>query len=74
MLVDMVASFMDLQPAERQEILETIDLEARFDRVLVLIAHRIDVMQGARADRSAPARIHVARTAQDHSGTARRGR
>ncbi|MFO1127206.1 MAG: endopeptidase La [Rhodospirillales bacterium] len=48
LLVDMVASFMDLQPAERQEILETVDLEARFDKVLALIAHRIDVMRLSR--------------------------
>ena len=48
MLADMVASFMDLQPAERQEILETIDLEARFDRVLALIDHRINVMRLSR--------------------------
>ena len=48
LLVDMVASFMDLQPAERQEILETIDLQARLDRVLELIGHRIDVMRLSR--------------------------
>ncbi|MFO1154027.1 MAG: endopeptidase La [Rhodospirillales bacterium] len=48
MLVDMVASFIDLQPAERQEILETVDLEARFDKVLTLVGHRIDVMRLSR--------------------------
>ncbi len=48
MLVDMVASFMDLQPAERQEILETLDLEARFDKVLALLGHRINVMRLSR--------------------------
>ena len=33
-LADMVASFMDLKTAEKQEILATFDLKTRLDRVL----------------------------------------
>src|SRR3984893_2019970 len=36
-LADMVASFMDLKSAEKQEILATFDLKARLDRVLTLL-------------------------------------
>ncbi len=33
-LADMIASFMDLKAADKQEILATFDLKARLDRVL----------------------------------------
>jgi ATP-dependent Lon protease len=37
-LADIVASFMDLKAADKQEILATFDLKARLDRVLALLA------------------------------------
>ena len=33
-LADLVASTMDISPAEKQEVLETFDLARRLDRVL----------------------------------------
>ncbi len=44
-LADMVASFMDIQPGEKQDILETFDLQSRIDKVLRLLAHRIEVLR-----------------------------
>ena len=43
-LVDLVASFMDVKPAEKQQILETTDLRTRLDRVSALLAKRIEVL------------------------------
>ena len=36
------------QPEEKQEILETFDLQARLDKVLELLAHRIEVLKLSR--------------------------
>ena len=47
-LADMVASFMDLKAAEKQEILATFDLKARLDRVLTLLGRRIEVLKVSR--------------------------
>jgi ATP-dependent Lon protease len=47
-LADMVASFMDLKTAEKQEILATFDLKARLDRVLALLGRRIEVLKMSR--------------------------
>jgi ATP-dependent Lon protease len=44
-LTDMVAAYMDIKPDEKQEILETIDLSTRMDRVSRLLAHRIEVLR-----------------------------
>ena len=44
-LADMVASFMDVKPAERQQILETIDLKTRLERVTEHLSHRIEVLR-----------------------------
>jgi ATP-dependent Lon protease len=44
-LADLVATFMDATPDEKQEILETIDIGARMDRVSRLLAHRIEVLR-----------------------------
>src|SRR6185312_13561376 len=44
-LADLAAAYMDLKPDERQEILETIDLTARIDKVSRLLAHRIEVLR-----------------------------
>jgi ATP-dependent Lon protease len=48
MLADMVAEFMDIKPAEKQEVLETLDVRKRLDRVLWLIAYRIEVLRLSR--------------------------
>jgi len=45
LLADLVASFMDIKGAEKQQILEVTDLSARLDRVSDLLAHRIEVMR-----------------------------
>ncbi len=44
-LADLVAAYMDIKPEEKQEILETIDLPTRLDRVSRLLAHRIEVLR-----------------------------
>ncbi len=44
-LADLVATFMDAPPDEKQEILETIDIGARLERVSRLLAHRIEVLR-----------------------------
>src|ERR1700722_8667724 len=48
LLADMVASFMDLKAADKQEILVTFDLKARLDRVLTLLGRRIEVLKVSR--------------------------
>ena len=47
-LADVVASFMDLKPEEKQELLATFDLEARLDRVLAFLNRRIEVLKVSR--------------------------
>ncbi|MDP9083281.1 MAG: endopeptidase La [Pseudomonadota bacterium] len=47
-LADTVASFMDLNSADKQEILATFDLKARLDRVLALLGRRIEVLKVSR--------------------------
>jgi len=47
-LADLVATYMDVSPEEKQEILETIDLTARMEKVARLLAHRIEVMRLSR--------------------------
>lgn len=44
-LADLVASFMDVKPAEKQELLETLDLKARLERVSSLLQKRIEVLR-----------------------------
>ncbi|HEX3349374.1 MAG TPA: endopeptidase La, partial [Acetobacteraceae bacterium] len=45
LLADIVASLMDLSPTEKQEILETIPLVPRLDRVLWRLAYRLEVLR-----------------------------
>ncbi|HLZ98945.1 MAG TPA: endopeptidase La [Steroidobacteraceae bacterium] len=47
-LADIVASFMDLKTADKQEILATFDLKTRLDRVLAWINRRIEVLKVSR--------------------------
>ncbi|GFE91258.1 endopeptidase La [Steroidobacter agaridevorans] len=44
-LADLVASFMDVKPAEKQELLETLDLKVRLERVSALLQKRIEVLR-----------------------------
>jgi ATP-dependent Lon protease len=44
-LADLVAGFLDIKPSEKQDVLETYDLESRMDRVLALLAERIQVLR-----------------------------
>ncbi len=43
-LTDLVATFMDIPVHEKQEILETFELEERMDRVTEKLAHLIEVL------------------------------
>ncbi|HEX7634132.1 MAG TPA: endopeptidase La [Noviherbaspirillum sp.] len=45
MLADFAAGLMDITLEEKQDILETIDLQNRLDKVLDLLAHRIEVLR-----------------------------
>ncbi|MBX6368283.1 MAG: endopeptidase La [Rhodospirillales bacterium] len=47
-LADMVAAFMDLKPEEKQGVLETLDLRSRLDKILWLLAYRIEVLRLSR--------------------------
>ena len=47
-LADLVAGYLDINPKEKQELLEDVDLRSRLDRLLKLVIHRIDVMQISR--------------------------
>jgi ATP-dependent Lon protease len=44
-LADIVSAYLDLSVEEKQEVLETIDLVARLDRVSGFIASRIEVLR-----------------------------
>jgi ATP-dependent Lon protease len=44
-LADFVAGVSDVTPSEKQEILETFDVKERLDKVLALVARRIEVLK-----------------------------
>ena len=44
-LADFIAGILDSKPAEKQEVLETIDIRERLDKVLALLAQRIEVLK-----------------------------
>jgi ATP-dependent Lon protease len=44
-LADLAAAYMDLKVDEKQEVLETIDVAARMDKVMHLLAQRIEVLR-----------------------------
>jgi ATP-dependent Lon protease len=44
-LADLIVSFMDVKSTEKQEILETLDLKSRLDKVIKLLAHRVEVLK-----------------------------
>ncbi|WP_372717888.1 endopeptidase La [Immundisolibacter sp.] len=47
-LADLIISYMDLKPEEKQEILELLDLPQRLTRVSELLARRIEVLRISR--------------------------
>ncbi len=47
-LADLIASFMDITPVEKQEILETFAIERRLERVSELLSHRLEVLRLSR--------------------------
>src|SRR6185437_14805890 len=47
-LADIVAGVMDLKPGEKQQILETIDLQQRLDKVIWMLSYRIEVLRLSR--------------------------
>src|ERR1700744_113906 len=44
-LADLIVGFMDVKASEKQEILETINLKDRLDKVLRILAHRVEVLK-----------------------------
>jgi ATP-dependent Lon protease len=44
----LIASFMDITPQEKEEILETVDIERRLERVSELLAYRTEVLRLSR--------------------------
>jgi ATP-dependent Lon protease len=44
-LADLAAAYLDSKPEEKQDILETVDLSQRLDKVSRLLAHRLEVLR-----------------------------
>jgi ATP-dependent Lon protease len=44
-LADMVATYLDIEPEQKQELLETFDLKARLDRVIRFVDERVEVLR-----------------------------
>jgi len=53
-LANVIASVLDIDPQEKQALLETFDLKAQLDRLLEIVARRIEVLKVSRevADRT----------------------
>ena len=47
-LADVVANFMDIKSADKQQLLETFNLRERLDRILDLLARRIEALKVSR--------------------------
>jgi ATP-dependent Lon protease len=45
LLADLAATYLDVTPAEKQELLETVELQQRLDKVSKLLAHRLEVLK-----------------------------
>jgi ATP-dependent Lon protease len=45
MLADMATSYLDIKPQEKQEILETIDVSKRMEKVSQYVAERLEVLR-----------------------------
>jgi len=48
LLADLVAGLIDIKPAEKQFILETVDVRARLERLTEFLSHRLQVLQLSR--------------------------
>ncbi len=44
-LADLIAGFLELMPAEKQEVLETLNVQTRLDKVLGFLDHRLEVLR-----------------------------
>src|SRR5215470_6186668 len=44
-LADLIVSFMDVKASEKQDMIETLDLQERLDKVLKLLANRLEVLK-----------------------------
>jgi ATP-dependent Lon protease len=55
-LSDLMATYMDISPDEKQEILETVDITARMEKVARMLAHRIEVLRCRRRSAGRPRR------------------
>ncbi|CAH1688225.1 Lon protease [Hyphomicrobiales bacterium] len=44
-LTDLIAAYIDITPNDKQDILETVDLHARMDKVAKILAKRIEVLR-----------------------------
>jgi ATP-dependent Lon protease len=47
-LADTIASFLDVKPAEKQSLLEVLDLRERLERVATLLSRRVEVLRVSR--------------------------
>jgi ATP-dependent Lon protease len=47
-LADFIAGMVDVDAAEKQALLETFDVKSRLDKLLALLAHRIEVLKVSR--------------------------
>ncbi|HLG46178.1 MAG TPA: endopeptidase La [Reyranella sp.] len=45
LLADLAATYLDVTPAEKQDLLETVELQQRLDKVSKLLAHRLEVLK-----------------------------
>ncbi len=45
LLADLAATYLDITPPEKQELLETTDVLQRLDKVSTLLAHRLEVLK-----------------------------
>lgn len=48
LLTDFIAGLMEIKPEEKQDVLETVDVVARADKVLALMTHQIEVLRISR--------------------------
>jgi len=47
-LADLAIAYMDVKPGEKQDILETVDVAARIEKVSRLLAHQIEILRLSR--------------------------
>ncbi len=67
-LADIAAAYTDIPPEKKQEILETLDLKARLDKVSAILAERLNVL---RLSAEIGARTNAALTERQRQGLLR---